>query len=434
MKLKITITMLAALVIFAVPLKAQWNNLGAWPSDAFKGSTHGIAVDPDGKVWVSNYYADTTIVTINGTDTVKSSYRTIKVFNPDGTQASFSPIIFLKKNGVVKDTLKYSTRGMRADNNGNILYVDGFWQMYRINYKTGEEMNKIPENPGDPDLGFAPTSPAVDQNGNIYVAPVLPGNPIKVYDTDFNFIGTAVDATPGYSRTVEVSKDGNTIYFAGYSNGAITVYQRPDEFSPYDSVGTILNGFHCEALAWNPATGYLWASAGSGNDPAEMGYTNNTWYAYDVATGEIKDSLKWIFTTPGSSNERPRGIAFSPDGNIAYISCFGTNDIPLIQKVVHTGNSVRELAELPSGYTLSQNYPNPFNPTTNIKFSIPETGFVTLKVYNTLGQEVATLVNEEKRAGTYEVNFDASNLASGVYMYTLSTNKITLSKKMLLIK
>ena len=106
----------------------------------------------------------------------------------------------------------------------------------------------------------------------------------------------------------------------------------------------------------------------------------------------------------------------------------------------------------PKEYSLSQNYPNPFNPTTTIKYSIPKTtsplpgggrgGLVTLKVYNILGREVATLVNEEKPAGNYEVNFDASKLSSGVYFYQLQASDLeTISgqgfvetKKMILIR
>ena len=89
---------------------------------------------------------------------------------------------------------------------------------------------------------------------------------------------------------------------------------------------------------------------------------------------------------------------------------------------------------VPAKYTLSQNYPNPFNPTTNIKYSIPQSGFVTLKVYNMLGQEVATLVNQQQKVGEYNVDFDASNLASGVYMYRIQAGNVTLTKKMLLLK
>ncbi len=74
----------------------------------------------------------------------------------------------------------------------------------------------------------------------------------------------------------------------------------------------------------------------------------------------------------------------------------------------------------PLNFQLAQNYPNPFNPGTTIKYSIAKASFVTIKIYNILGEEVATLVNE-KPAGYYQIKFDASNLASGVYFYTLST-------------
>ena len=89
---------------------------------------------------------------------------------------------------------------------------------------------------------------------------------------------------------------------------------------------------------------------------------------------------------------------------------------------------------IPTKFDLSQNYPNPFNPSTNLEFGISDLGFVTLKVYNASGKEVATLVNETKTAGYYTVNFNASNLSSGVYFYSLSVNNFTATKKMLLLK
>jgi hypothetical protein len=85
-------------------------------------------------------------------------------------------------------------------------------------------------------------------------------------------------------------------------------------------------------------------------------------------------------------------------------------------------------------YELSQNYPNPFNPSTTIKFSVPEAGFVSLKVYNLLGEEVATLVNDVKPASENTVSFDASHLASGLYIYRISAKNYTASKKMMLLK
>lgn len=85
-------------------------------------------------------------------------------------------------------------------------------------------------------------------------------------------------------------------------------------------------------------------------------------------------------------------------------------------------------------FILEQNYPNPFNPGTLIKYSLAERSNVTLKVYDVLGNEVAVLVNSKQEVGSYDVNFDASNLASGLYIYTLNTGSFTSSKKMMLLK
>jgi hypothetical protein len=90
--------------------------------------------------------------------------------------------------------------------------------------------------------------------------------------------------------------------------------------------------------------------------------------------------------------------------------------------------------ELPNHYILNQNYPNPFNPSTTIKFGLPRNENVRLVVYDMLGREVKVLVNEYKTTGTYEVNFDASSLASGVYFYKLETPNFAMTRKMLLIK
>ncbi len=96
--------------------------------------------------------------------------------------------------------------------------------------------------------------------------------------------------------------------------------------------------------------------------------------------------------------------------------------------------SVDQNKNTPSKFELMQNYPNPFNPSTTIKYQIPEAGMVTIKVYNILGQEVATLVNGMKNSGSYEVNFNANNLASGIYVYRLQAGDFLQTKKMLLLK
>lgn len=90
--------------------------------------------------------------------------------------------------------------------------------------------------------------------------------------------------------------------------------------------------------------------------------------------------------------------------------------------------------EQPKEFGLDQNYPNPFNPTTNISFNLPQATAVTITVYNMLGKEVAVLVNGQKSAGSHTVAFDASGLSSGVYMYRLQSNAITITKMMTLLK
>jgi hypothetical protein len=85
-------------------------------------------------------------------------------------------------------------------------------------------------------------------------------------------------------------------------------------------------------------------------------------------------------------------------------------------------------------FELLQNYPNPFNPTTKIGFRISDRGFVTLKIYDILGNEIATLVNEEKPTGEYEVVFSGTNLPSGIYFYKLTAGKFSDTKKLVLLK
>jgi hypothetical protein len=88
----------------------------------------------------------------------------------------------------------------------------------------------------------------------------------------------------------------------------------------------------------------------------------------------------------------------------------------------------------PTAYSLSQNYPNPFNPTTSIRFRLPESGNVRLEVFDVLGKRVAVLVNEHMQAGSYQVPFNASALASGVYLYRLSAKDFSSVHKMMLLK
>ena len=123
-------------------------------------------------------------------------------------------------------------------------------------------------------------------------------------------------------------------------------------------------------------------------------------------------------------------FAALPDGNVAQLPRVFGKEADNITNEILGKNQVSVVTD----FSLEQNYPNPFNPTTNIRFAIPQSNFVTLKVYNILGKEIATLVNEQKESGIYDVNFDASNLASGVYVYKIQAGNFSATKKLMLMK
>jgi hypothetical protein len=128
-----------------------------------------------------------------------------------------------------------------------------------------------------------------------------------------------------------------------------------------------------------------------------------------------------------------RDIVFADEQN-GWILC----DDGIIYYTANNGGIVTDVNYLPSSipdnYNLYQNYPNPFNPATVISYSLPREGFVSLRVYDILGNEVAELANEQKSAGTYRVDFNADNLSSGVYFYRIKIDGFAQAKKMIIQK
>ena len=180
------------------------------------------------------------------------------------------------------------------------------------------------------------------------------------------------------------------------------------------------------------------------------GYHNDyvhEWLVRDMVNGPAGELLKsaswtqgttaqktWNYTVNNSwvaSNVKVAVFAYLGNG-----SSINTSGSPVVQtwkeSIIPTG--VGEPSKIPASYSLSQNYPNPFNPTTNIKFSIPKDGNASLKIYDIVGNEVATYLEGFVKAGEYNALIDASNWASGVYFYKLTTSEFTDTKKMTLVK
>lgn len=136
---------------------------------------------------------------------------------------------------------------------------------------------------------------------------------------------------------------------------------------------------------------------------------------------------------PMSSGGCGAGMIVPGREYLISMQCSGLLKMTITYTVI-TNISEQTLPGIPTKYDLAQNYPNPFNPSTEIRYDILNTGFVSMKVYDQAGKEVYTLVNGMKSAGTYSVKFDASTLSSGVYYYTLEAAGNTFTKKMILVK
>jgi len=154
-------------------------------------------------------------------------------------------------------------------------------------------------------------------------------------------------------------------------------------------------------------------------------FDDTNWTVYNTANSSLPNNYISIITIEGNGNKwiaTSSGLAVFNEGGIVSVK-----------------DSENKNGNYPDKFILSQNYPNPFNPRTTIKYSIPKQSYVTLKVYDILGREVAALVNEEKPAGIYTVRFgvgqDSSpDISSGIYFYQIKAGDYVSTKKMILLK
>lgn len=446
---KTLLVSLCALCFAASQAVGQWTFVKAFPDSSFKGpsAAHGIAVDGEGKIWIQPFGARDSIFQAS-TQTWRAC-RAIYVFNPDGTPVSFSPIKVISgqmKNAAgtadssFVDTLYVDGRGLRRDHKGDIL-ISQSNRLYKVNHKTGAGIRKVLP-------GFTLTAAAVSNAGEYFVAAVVPPQPIRIYDENFNILGNVVDSSQGFSRAFIVSPDGNDVYWAGYTLNCILKYHSNfGTLGPYVLVDTLFKGISSESFDWDPKTGRLWLSSGNNdaNPPNNFAgvttsYSKWAWYGFDLATKTVKDSILWNDSPwkagAGTLDARPRGIAFSKTGDTAWVVQFNASTFPMVLMFRRGAATKVEQTSgvIPTTYELSQNYPNPFNPSTKIRFQLGAAGQTSLRVYDVMGREVRVLVNEHLEAGVYTVSFDASSLPSGTYIYVLTSGSYRQANKMILMK
>ena len=418
-----------------------------------------MVVDPDGKIWVCTYYNNDSLQIAEGG--VWKKTKSLLVFNPDGTPATISPVRMGTFDGVA-DTLFNAARGLSKDNNGNILY-SAYDELFRFNYQTGEGMNKVV-----PKAATSLTEAAATSDGYIIVGHVAGGNPIHIFDGDFGLYSFVEDTNLGLQRSIVVSPDGKDVYVPKIYSGCngVVIYHGEDgvdgTYERVDTVGTVFkaDGKTARHNMWGQcldkdANGLLWVGTYWDVGVADF----NGWYALDPTQGyAIVDTIghsygKFVLGTPDFGNGAffsPRGVDWTADGKTAYIADFEvgaimkfTNNNPAapggdILEITPGGTGIRHedgaRDVIVVNFRLDQNYPNPFNPTTNIPFEIRQENLVKLTIYDLLGREVKTLVNEKLTPGNYTYRFDATNMATGLYIYRLEVNGQMVSKKMTYLK
>jgi hypothetical protein len=247
--------------------------------------------------------------------------------------------------------------------------------------------------------------------------------------------------TPFARRTFAYGISGNKLLMAGGYNGG---YMKDFAY------GTI--GANATTITWTTGpqipVGYAGISRPGGTAFADRFYvvggersvglqsdsmwiysiSTNTWTGFGGKPTAVSNMCASV--TSRKINDTVR--VFVAGGYLA--SAVGTPNLDFFGCGPTLTGIVWNQQSAPTAYKLSQNYPNPFNPVTKINYALPKSGFVTLKVYDMLGREVVSLVNENKVSGNYSVDFNASSLTSGVYFYRLEVNGFVDTKKMMLIK
>jgi len=443
--------------------------------EGVQSAPHGVVVDNEGKLWVGFHNGYSRMYVKANGDTI--SLKGLHCFMPDGTPASFSPIEFLEFEDGSKDTIygestwNGSNKGITMMSTGEIL-ATCWMTLYKIDPTTGEGIASWTPDMDGLALPGSMTEAAHDPvAGLVYFGYVSAGKPIYALDEDLVYVATAVDTSPTLHRSIVArTKDGISQIFTGtiWNGQGIFVFESDDpEFTPFELVDTL--GVEVVETDSNTITYKAWASCMDWCNQDEGillygNYFSAKVYTDTLAAPVAKQASKWVIMDVDDGTEiaefgatwpighdfiaayaadslgnqpaslSPRGASVSVDGD-NYQFVITDFDLGLVQRVVWSATGIKGNDRyVPYGFALEQNYPNPFNPTTSISFNIPESFNVSVDVYSLNGAKVATVYNGRMEAGSHNMTFDASNLASGTYVYQLTAGSYTVSRKMTLVK
>jgi len=397
-----------------------------------------IAVDNSGNVYVTG--------TSYGGSTTGYDYATIK-YSSTGVQQWVQ-----RYNNSGANGLDYAT-SIGLDDSGNVV-VSGFSDADAAG--TIEDFCTIKYSPSGVQQWLARYNTGGHERVNGMVVEHLTGN---VYATGWNGPSN-INGAGGYI-TVKYDRNGNQKWFQTYTG---STYDEASCVTLDASYNVYVSG---GLVTGSTASDYLTIKYdSSGTQKWTEVYNNSPTNGYDKANGITVDKAGYIYVTGTSNNGGSifdyATLKYDNAGNLLWTQRYndGGNDCSPLALVVDTSYNVyvsgasgtkymtlkysqlvgiRGISgNVPKSFSLSQNYPNPFNPGTTIRFTIPVGDAYMrpdyLKIYDILGREVATLVNQQMQPGSYEVNWDASNFPSGVYFYKLTAGAFVEAKKMMLIK
>ncbi|MBK7445085.1 MAG: SBBP repeat-containing protein [Ignavibacteria bacterium] len=421
-----------------VTIKYNSNGDSVWVkrygSDAFDAG-NSIAADNLGNVYV----AATSVGSGTGQD-----YATIK-YN------SIGDTLWVRRCNPFTNSDEFAT-SIHLDDSNNV-YVTGIsWGGKFVTVKYDSEgvlkWTSVYNGPEFSQNGEITVMSDIDQYHNIYITGRSLGT-----GTNFDYATIKYNSAGVQQWAARYNGTGNYLDFPygikADGSGNVYVTGRSDGSGTGEDFATI---------KYNSSGEQQWvkrynSAGGSGDGATSLGVdaTGNIYVTgYSSGNGTSLDYVTIKYNSNGdqiwkivydngsgiSAYDLPKALVLDNTGNIFVTGASTQNiseDFCTIKYTQSVG--IRQISSgVPEQFSLSQNYPNPFNPSTKISYELRVTNYVLLKVYDVLGNEVKTLVNEKQNAGTYEVSFDASNFSSGSYFYKLVTNGFIETKKMFLIK
>jgi hypothetical protein len=250
-----------------------------------------------------------------------------------------------------------------------------------------------------------------DSSGYLYITDVGAGKIFRVRISDHSYT-TIVSGITKPNGILFDAQNNRVLFCQFVPNAPIKEIDLDDDLFVTTVLSTSFANFDGLAIDGN---GYIYVSC----------WGTNSVYRYDNAFSLPAELVS-------SGHNGPADIFYNLVDNILAIPNYYSHHVDFIPITPADNDEVPD--QMPQAVAMSQNYPNPFNPTTTIKFEIPEPGFVSLKVFDVLGNEVTILVSENSNAGIQSVEFDATGLTSGIYYYQLLSDEFIETKKMIFLK